>query len=118
MEILTGESITVLTHLIVYGKLKRKQTKSAEFSEQTRCVVPDVSETLTLLPSFLSPPPSLQAGAQISLADVSCSEEKCTKWYNLLSRAYMPEISSKDKESRAAGSTDRVRRPGLNSLVR
>ncbi|KAI4813577.1 hypothetical protein KUCAC02_002815, partial [Chaenocephalus aceratus] len=49
------------------------------------------------------------AGAQISLADVSCSEEKCTKWYNLLSRAYMPEISSKDKESRAAGSTDRPR---------
>uniref|UniRef100_A0A7N6F6Z2 WW and C2 domain containing 1 n=1 Tax=Anabas testudineus TaxID=64144 RepID=A0A7N6F6Z2_ANATE len=25
------------------------------------------------------------AGAQISLADVSCSEERCTKWYNLLS---------------------------------
>ncbi|KAK5858906.1 hypothetical protein PBY51_003015 [Eleginops maclovinus] len=49
------------------------------------------------------------AGAQISLADVSCSEEKCTKWYNLLSRAYMPEISSKDKESRAAGSAERPR---------
>ncbi|XP_040006027.1 protein KIBRA [Xiphias gladius] len=49
------------------------------------------------------------AGAQISLADVSCSEERCTKWYNLLSRAYMPEISSKDKESRAAGDSDRTR---------
>lgn len=46
------------------------------------------------------------AGAQISLADVSCSEERCTKWYNLLSRAYMPEINNKDKESRAAGSSD------------
>uniref|UniRef100_A0A669CAX2 WW and C2 domain containing 1 n=1 Tax=Oreochromis niloticus TaxID=8128 RepID=A0A669CAX2_ORENI len=33
------------------------------------------------------------AGAQISLADVSCSEEKCTKWYNLLSRVYLPEVS-------------------------
>ncbi|KAG7217169.1 hypothetical protein INR49_027710 [Caranx melampygus] len=53
------------------------------------------------------------AGAQISLADVSCSEERCTKWYNLLSRAYMPEISSssssKDKENRAAGGSDRTR---------
>ncbi|XP_037604476.1 protein KIBRA [Sebastes umbrosus] len=48
------------------------------------------------------------AGAQISLADVSCSEERCTKWYNLLSRAYMPEIN-KDKESRAAGASDRTR---------
>ncbi|XP_074527725.1 protein KIBRA [Halichoeres trimaculatus] len=46
-------------------------------------------------------------GAQISLADVSCSEERCTKWYNLLSRVYMPEISNKDKESRAAGTADR-----------
>lgn len=49
------------------------------------------------------------AGAQISLADVSCSEERCTKWYNLLSRAYMPEINNKDKESRAAGGCDRTR---------
>ncbi|CAJ1063319.1 protein KIBRA [Xyrichtys novacula] len=48
------------------------------------------------------------AGSQISLADVSCSEERCTKWYNLLSRAYMPEISNKDKERRAAGSSDRT----------
>ena len=54
----------------------------------------------------------LQAGAQISLADVSCSEERCTKWYNLLSRAYMPEINNKDKESRAAGASDRVHRGG------
>uniref|UniRef100_A0A665TDI2 WW domain-containing protein n=1 Tax=Echeneis naucrates TaxID=173247 RepID=A0A665TDI2_ECHNA len=50
------------------------------------------------------------AGAQISLADVSCSEERCTKWYNLLSRVYMSEISSKDKERRAAvPGSDRVR---------
>ncbi|XP_034539383.1 protein KIBRA [Notolabrus celidotus] len=48
------------------------------------------------------------AGAQISLADVSCSEERYTKWYNLLSRAYMPEISNKDKETRAAGNSDRT----------
>ncbi|XP_070773258.1 protein KIBRA [Enoplosus armatus] len=49
------------------------------------------------------------AGAQISLADVGCSEERCTKWYNLLSRAYMPEINTKDKEGRAAGGSDRTR---------
>ena len=59
-------------------------------------------------PPLCSPVLLLQAGAQISLADVSCSEERCTKWYNLLSRAYMPEMNNKDKESRAAGSSDRV----------
>ncbi|XP_020514488.1 protein KIBRA [Labrus bergylta] len=48
------------------------------------------------------------AGAQISLADVSCSEERCTKWYNLLSRAYMPEISKEEKERRAAGAANRT----------
>ncbi|XP_041657059.1 protein KIBRA [Cheilinus undulatus] len=56
------------------------------------------------------------AGAQISLADVSCSEERCTKWYNLLSRAYMPEIRSKDKESRAVGGSDRT--PVISSVSR
>ncbi|XP_028276754.1 protein KIBRA [Parambassis ranga] len=49
------------------------------------------------------------AGAQISLADVSCSEDRCTKWYNLLSRAYMPDIKSKDKENRVAGGPDGTR---------
>ncbi|KAK2828035.1 hypothetical protein Q5P01_019069 [Channa striata] len=49
------------------------------------------------------------AGAQISLADISCSEERCTKWYNLLGHAYMPEINNKDKDSRAAGGMDRTR---------
>ncbi|XP_068456086.1 protein KIBRA [Clinocottus analis] len=49
------------------------------------------------------------AGAQISLADVSCSEERCTKWYNLLSRAYLREIN-KDKERTAAvGGSDTTR---------
>ncbi|TKS83304.1 Protein KIBRA WW domain-containing protein 1 [Collichthys lucidus] len=56
------------------------------------------------------------AGAQISLADVSCSEDRCTKWYNLLSRAYMPEINNKDKESRAAGGSDRT--PVISSVSR
>lgn len=51
---------------------------------------------------------SPQAGAQISLADVSCSEEKSTKWYNLLSRLYMPDISSKEEESREARGSERV----------
>ncbi|KAM9846678.1 protein KIBRA [Aulostomus maculatus] len=50
------------------------------------------------------------AGAQISLADVGCSEERCTKWYNLLSRTFMPEIS-KDKDGRAAGTSDTARVP-------
>ncbi|XP_068600281.1 protein KIBRA [Brachionichthys hirsutus] len=48
------------------------------------------------------------AGAQISLADISCSEERCTRWYNLLSHAYMTYISNKDKESQSAGSSDRT----------
>ncbi|XP_023198293.1 protein KIBRA isoform X1 [Xiphophorus maculatus] len=48
------------------------------------------------------------AGAQISLADVSCSEERCTKWYNLLSRLHMSEINNKDKETRAQGSSGRT----------
>ncbi|XP_047463285.1 protein KIBRA [Mugil cephalus] len=55
------------------------------------------------------------AGAQISLADVSCSEERQTKWYNLLSRVYMPDINNKDKDSQAAGSSERTR---VSSRVR
>ncbi|XP_060942277.1 protein KIBRA [Limanda limanda] len=49
------------------------------------------------------------AGAQISLADVSCSDERRTKWFNLLSRAYMPDIRQEDEDSRAAGGSDRTR---------
>ncbi|XP_029924732.1 LOW QUALITY PROTEIN: protein KIBRA [Myripristis murdjan] len=48
------------------------------------------------------------AGAQISLADVNCSEERCTKWYNLLSYAYMPEINNKDKDGDTATKSDRT----------
>ncbi|KAM4726060.1 protein KIBRA [Anableps anableps] len=46
------------------------------------------------------------AGAQISLADVSCSEERCTKWYNLLSCLHMSEINNKD--TRAEGSSGKA----------
>lgn len=52
--------------------------------------------------------PGLQTGAQISLADISCSEERRSKWYNLLSHAYMPDISSKDADRRASGGSDAV----------
>ncbi|XP_058482569.1 protein KIBRA [Solea solea] len=41
------------------------------------------------------------AGAQVSLADVSCSEDRRTRLYNLLSRVYMSDISNKDDEPRA-----------------
>ncbi|KAM8835559.1 protein KIBRA isoform 2-T2 [Synchiropus picturatus] len=44
-----------------------------------------------------------RAGAQISLADVVCSEVRSTKWYNLLSRVFKP-----DKESRAPPGADMV----------
>uniref|UniRef100_A0A8D3DCS6 WW and C2 domain containing 1 n=1 Tax=Scophthalmus maximus TaxID=52904 RepID=A0A8D3DCS6_SCOMX len=48
------------------------------------------------------------AGAQISLADISCSDERRTRWFNLLSRAFiLPEVNNKDRESRAAGASDR-----------
>lgn len=60
---------------------------------------------------FFSSP--LQAGAQISLADVSCSEERCTKWYNLLSRAHARD-TTKDKASRPVGGSDGVRVPHLS----
>ncbi|XP_054902731.1 protein KIBRA isoform X2 [Poeciliopsis prolifica] len=58
------------------------------------------------------------AGAKIDLADVSCSEERCTKWYNLLSRLHLSEINNKNKETRAQGSSGRtykgVQPPGTN----
>uniref|UniRef100_A0A8C7K7A5 WW and C2 domain containing 1 n=1 Tax=Oncorhynchus kisutch TaxID=8019 RepID=A0A8C7K7A5_ONCKI len=37
------------------------------------------------------------AGAQISLADVNTSGERCVKSYNLLSYSFMPQINNKDK---------------------
>lgn len=90
----------MLTNLILLQTLKENQN----VSPSCPIVLP-----FSLHPSVLPLRPPLQAGAQISLADVSCSEERCTKWYNLLSRAYMPDISNKDKESRAAGNSDAVR---------
>lgn len=38
-----------------------------------------------------------KAGAQISLADVECSEEWCTKWYNLLNYMYIADMDGKHK---------------------
>ncbi|KAL6098388.1 wwc1 [Pungitius sinensis] len=55
------------------------------------------------------------AGAQISLADISCSEERCTKWYNLLSRAYTRD-TTKDKEGSAVGGSDGARVSGSDRV--
>ncbi|XP_061607185.1 protein KIBRA [Phyllopteryx taeniolatus] len=49
------------------------------------------------------------AGAQISLADVNCSEERRTTWYNLLSHAFLPDVSGKDKDRGAAGALGTIR---------
>ncbi|XP_075878521.1 protein KIBRA isoform X3 [Nelusetta ayraudi] len=38
------------------------------------------------------------AGAQISLADDGCSEERSTRCYNLLSRSFISDIGNKDDE--------------------
>lgn len=46
------------------------------------------------------------AGAQISLADDGCSEERSARCYNLLSRSFISDIGSKDDEVRAAGGSD------------
>ncbi|XP_008331754.1 protein KIBRA [Cynoglossus semilaevis] len=43
------------------------------------------------------------AGAQISLADVTCSEERSTKWYNLLSHAHLCNISSSSEVKEHSG---------------
>uniref|UniRef100_A0A3P8WYZ5 WW and C2 domain containing 1 n=1 Tax=Cynoglossus semilaevis TaxID=244447 RepID=A0A3P8WYZ5_CYNSE len=56
------------------------------------------------------------AGAQISLADVTCSEERSTKWYNLLSHAHLCNISSSSEvkeHSGGAGSAGTVTMPSL-----
>ncbi|MBN3290579.1 SYRC protein, partial [Polypterus senegalus] len=42
-------------------------------------------------------PPNEKAGAQISLAEVSCSGERYTSWYNLLNYKYMKELSRMHK---------------------
>ncbi|XP_061659469.1 protein KIBRA [Syngnathoides biaculeatus] len=48
------------------------------------------------------------AGAQISLADVSCSEDRRTTWYNLLSHTFLTDVRDKDKGSSVAGALDRI----------
>lgn len=51
---------------------------------------------------------SVQTGAQISLADVGCAEERRTRWYNLLSHAHMPEVGGKGTDGGAPGGSDAV----------
>ncbi|CAB1352465.1 unnamed protein product [Coregonus sp. 'balchen'] len=51
------------------------------------------------------------AGAQISLADVNTSGERCVKCYNLLSYSFMPQINSKDKETGMATQSERCSVP-------
>ncbi|XP_053334572.1 protein KIBRA [Clarias gariepinus] len=46
------------------------------------------------------------AGAQISLADMECSEEWCTKWYNLLNYLLIADMNGKNKELRAPMQSD------------
>ncbi|XP_026794779.3 protein KIBRA [Pangasianodon hypophthalmus] len=41
------------------------------------------------------------AGAQISLADIECSEDWCTKWYNLLNYMLIADMNGKNKELEA-----------------
>ncbi|KAK6317195.1 hypothetical protein J4Q44_G00125950 [Coregonus suidteri] len=47
------------------------------------------------------------AGAQISLADVNTSGERCVKCYNLLSYSFMPQINSKDKKTGTTTQSER-----------
>ncbi|KAG7484702.1 hypothetical protein MATL_G00052830 [Megalops atlanticus] len=42
------------------------------------------------------------AGAQISLAEIGSTEERTTKWYNLLNYMYMPEMNMKHREAGAS----------------
>ncbi|KAK3523693.1 hypothetical protein QTP70_008627 [Hemibagrus guttatus] len=46
------------------------------------------------------------AGAQISLADMECSEEWCTKWYNLLNYMLIADMNGKNKELEAPTQSD------------
>uniref|UniRef100_A0A8C7YT32 WW and C2 domain containing 1 n=1 Tax=Oryzias sinensis TaxID=183150 RepID=A0A8C7YT32_9TELE len=52
------------------------------------------------------------AGAQISLADVSCVEDRCTRWFNLLSRVHSAPENNEDcrgtKSSAQVPPVDRV----------
>lgn len=49
------------------------------------------------------------AGAQISLAELSCSDERSTKWYNLLSHSFDINSKDEDKGSDTHVSSERVR---------
>lgn len=51
----------------------------------------------THLINFLSLSYILQAGTQISLADLSFSDETCTLWYNLLPCKQIPDKKSKEE---------------------
>ncbi|KAJ8348425.1 hypothetical protein SKAU_G00270140 [Synaphobranchus kaupii] len=46
------------------------------------------------------------AGAQISLAEISSTGERSTKWYNLLSYPYLPELNLKHKETETSTGQD------------
>lgn len=48
------------------------------------------------------------AGAQISLADDGCLEERSTRCYNLLSRSFISDIGNKEVEVQAAGGSNTV----------
>ncbi|XP_053503961.1 protein KIBRA [Ictalurus furcatus] len=48
------------------------------------------------------------AGAQISLADMECSEEWYTKWYNLLNYMLIPDMNGKNKELKAPTQSDKT----------
>ncbi|KAG9351944.1 hypothetical protein JZ751_023195 [Albula glossodonta] len=47
------------------------------------------------------------AGAQISMAEISSTEERSTKWYNLLNYMYMPELNIKHKETETSSTQER-----------
>lgn len=56
-----------------------------------------------------------QAGAQISLAELSCSDERSTKWYNLLSHSF--DINSKDEDKGSDVKTEYPLDPLIQCLI-
>uniref|UniRef100_A0AAR2K5R0 Protein kibra n=1 Tax=Pygocentrus nattereri TaxID=42514 RepID=A0AAR2K5R0_PYGNA len=58
------------------------------------------------------------AGAQISLADVDCSEEWCTKWYNLLNYMYIADMDGKHKEPEASTQLTDVLIDAFSAILR
>uniref|UniRef100_A0A8C9SUL1 WW and C2 domain containing 1 n=1 Tax=Scleropages formosus TaxID=113540 RepID=A0A8C9SUL1_SCLFO len=49
------------------------------------------------------------AGAQISLAEISSSGERSTKWYNLLNYTYVSDIDAKHREAKTSPEQEQVR---------